>query len=316
MLTVTGRETDVDLITVLESAGITPLRTTNKEVHARCPMHEQRTGKPDFHPSWSISTVNYSHFCFSCGYKGNLTGLLIDLTGEAPEDLDKTLAKDSFVRKMAAVRDDPASVLEPVIPILTEWSLYNQMVDVPQRMVDFRKLQRSAIDDYQVRWDSDTKRWVLPLRSVDGALLGAQYRQKGSVYTLPEGMAKSKTFFGFAQCCESNYCAVVESPLDAVRLAGLGIPALSSLGAWVSKDQVRLLACHFTRVYLALDDDKTGRESTEILCPMLRKAGCAPLRWSYQGLVDDEGQPAKDPGDVADDEMLLASWCRTMRMGL
>lgn len=306
----------MDLTTILEQAGITPLRTNRQEVVARCPQHEVRTGKADTHPSWSINNVTYTHFCFSCGYKGTLNSLLVDVTGEAPEDLEKTLAKDSFLRKMAGVRANPEAVLAPVIPILTEWVLLNIMGDVPNKLLDSRHLQRSAVDAYQVRWDGDTRRWVLPLRSTDGDLLGAQYRQKGSVYTLPEGMAKSRTFFGFPQCCDSSYCAIVESPLDAVRLFGLGIPALSPLGAWVSKDQVRLLACTFTRVYMALDDDKTGHESTAQLGPALRKAGTVPIPWSYEGLVDEDGERAKDPGDVADDDLLLASWGRTLRMGL
>lgn len=305
----------MDLTAILEQAGITPLRVTRQEVIARCPQHEVRTGKPDMHPSWSINTVTYTHFCFSCGYKGNLTGLLIDLTGEAPEDLEKTLATESFIRKMAQVRADPEPVLAPVLPILTEWALFNVMVDVPLKLLTFRHLQRTAVDAYEVRWDPEGHRWVLPLRSPESDLLGAQYRQKGSIFTLPEGMEKRRTFFGLAQCCDSSYCALVESPLDAVRLFGLGIPALSPLGAWVSTEQVRLLACTFTRVYLALDNDKAGRESAERVGPALRKAGTAPIPWSYEGLVDEDGTPAKDPGDVDDDDLLLASWDRTLRMG-
>lgn len=306
----------MDLTAILEQAGITPLRTNRHEIVARCPQHEVRTGKPDIHPSWSINSVTYTHFCFSCGYKGTLTSLLVELTGEAPEDLEKTLAKESFLRKVISIRQDPEPVLAPVIPILTDWVLSNVMTDVPTKLMSFRHLQRPAVDAYEVRWDPDTHRWVLPLRSTGGSLLGAQYRQKGSVYTLPEGMEKKRTLFGYGQCCDSSFCAIVESPLDAVRLFGLGIPALSALGAWVSNEQVRLLACTFTRVYLALDNDKAGNESAARLGPALRKAGTAPIRWSYEGLVDEDGDPAKDPGDVADDDMLMASWGRTLRMGL
>ena len=305
-----------DLQSILGNLGITALRETRKEIFGRCPMHEQRTGRRDEHPSWSMNRTTFVHSCFSCGYKGTLNGLLIDLTGSVPDDLEKTLTKEGFVHRWEQVRADPTEVLAPVIPVLTEYALHNIMGDVPQRLLDFRNLVRSAIDAYEVRWDSDTRRWVLPIRSTEGVLLGAQYRQKGSVYTLPEGMEKSHTLFGFPQCADVSYCALVESPLDAVRLFGLGIPALSSLGAWVSKDQVRLLACNFTRVYLALDDDKAGQEACEQLCPLLRKAGTCPIRWSYTGLTDQDGHKAKDPGDVADDDALLASWSRTQRMGL
>ena len=307
----------LDLYTILENAGIEPLRQTRSEVWARCPMHRQRTGKEDLHPSWSINKSTFANHCFSCGYGGTtLQQLLVDVTGSAPDDLDKELAKQGFLRKMAEVREAPEQALAPVMPILTEYALWNDMVPVPDNLLAFRRLQRTAIDQYEVRWFRQNRQWVLPLRSIDGDLLGAQYRQKGNVVTLPEGMHKSQTFFGFLQCCEGPFCALVESPLDAVRLFGLGIPALSSLGAYVSAEQIGLLARTFTRVFVALDNDKTGNDACEQICPMLKRAGTAPIRWNYDGLVDEDGEPAKDPGDVVSDDALMESWCRTTRMGL
>jgi DNA primase len=307
----------LDLRTILEQLGITALRETPKEMVGRCPLHEQRTGKTDSHPSWSMNRTTYVHSCFSCGYKGTLNGLFRDITGEIPDDLEKTLAKEGWQNKWRQVREQPAEVLDRIVPTLTEWALTNILGDVPQRLLNFRNLVRSAVDQYEVRWDGATKRWVLPLRSPDGDLLGAQYRQKGSFLTLPDGLSKSHTLFGFPQCCSSNYCALVESPLDAVRLFGLGIPAVSSLGAWVSKTQTTLLARNFTRVYLAFDNDKTGLEATASLGPALRRAGTAVIPWRYDdSLIDSEGAPAKDLGDVASDDALLASWQRTLRLGL
>jgi hypothetical protein len=301
----------MDLEGILSSVGIPPIKVTTKEVWALCPNPKHN----DHKPSWSINRFTYRHNCFSCGFKGGLTELLEERLGGVPEDLEKTLNVEGFLRKMQEARAKPAETLAPVLPTLTEWALANVMVDVPERLLAFRQLQRAAIDRYEVRWDRDTKQWVLPLRSAEGALLGAQYRQKGSVLTLPEGMAKSKTFFGLPQCYDKSYCTLVESPLDAVRLAGLGIPALSSLGAWVSKEQVTLLARNFNRVYLALDNDKTGRESAAVIAPLLRRAGTVSFPWDYSGMLDEEGSPAKDPGDVVDDEMLLHSWTKTQRMG-
>jgi DNA primase len=305
----------VDVRALLLGAGITPQRESSDEIFALCPMHLVRTGRVDHRPSWSINTVKLVHSCFSCGYSGSIKDLLRDVTGTVPDDIDQEMAKTGFLEKMRRARAEPEEALAPVIPLLTEWSLHH-LEDVPQRLLDFRMLQRAAIDAYEVRWQGDTKQWVLPLRSSGGDLLGAQYRQKGNVVTLPEGMKKQHTLFGFRQCEDQNHVAVVESPLDAVRLYGLGIPAVSPLGAWVSNDQVKLLARNFTRVYLALDNDKAGRESSARLRPVLRRAGTAVMAWDYTGLVDDEGHPAKDPGDVADDDMLLGAWKRTVRFGL
>jgi len=305
----------IDIRGLLEEAGIQPTRDTTREIWALCPMHEERTGKPDIHPSWSINKKTAAHHCFSCGYAGTLTGLLIDLTGSAPADLEMTLHTESFLRQMADTRRQPDEVLEEAQPLLTEWALMNIMTDVPDRLLAGRWLERWAVDQYTVRWDGDTKQWVMPIWMPSGELLGAQYRQKGGVFTLPEGMPKRSTLFGIREASPFDYAAIVESPLDAVRLWQIGVPAVSSLGAWVSQEQVRLLARNFSVVYAALDADKAGREGTEILSAGLRKQGCACVPWNYTGLVDEEGEPCKDVGDVPNDEILHSSWERTRSWG-
>ena len=88
-------------------------------------------------------------------------------------------------------------------------------------------------------------------------------------------MEKSTTLFGFSVMSQHDFCALVESPLDAVRLFGEGVPAVSSLGAWVSEEQIRLLSRAFSTVYLALDDDKTGHQGMDYIAPVLRRYGSA-----------------------------------------
>jgi hypothetical protein len=306
----------IDIRGLLEAAGVQLTKDTTNELWGLCPMHEERTGRPDQHPSWSINKNTAKHHCFSCGYSGDLTSVLVDLTGAAPADLEMTLHQESIKRSFAETRLHPEEVLEESKPLLTEWGLINHMDDVPDRMLASRHLLRWAIDHYRVRWYRDTKQWVMPIWDPYSTLLGAQYRQKGSVFTLPVGMPKSVTLFGYQQARPFDYCALTESPLDAVRLWQIGVPAVSSLGAWVSSEQVRLLARNFSVVYDALDNDKTGREGAEILSQGLRKQGCAVVPWDYTGLVDNDGVSCKDVGDVPHDDLLSASWDRTRRMGL
>ena len=308
-------KTPIDLLRYLTDAGIERLHAGRKEIGGACPAHVKRTGHPDIHPSWSINRQTYLHYCHSCGYKGTLTSLLVDLLGAAPEDLEIQLHEQSFLRKMAEVRADPTEVLEPVLN-LTEWGLLNLMKDVPRRLLESRWLKRPAIDRYGVRWNAETRQWVLPLRSPGGQLLGAQYRQTGSVLTLPAEVEKSTTLFGYSIMSQHDWVALVESPLDAVRLLGLGINAVSSLGAWISAEQIRLLARTFTTIYMALDDDEAGHRGAEIATRMLRKQGAAVVAWSYHNLVDEDGKKAKDVGDVPDDNALLASWQHTRRCWL
>ena len=275
----------LDLLTVLNDAGVQRLHEGTKEIAGACPQHEVRTGHADHHPSWSINKFSYLHFCQSCHYKGTLTQLLTDILGAAPEDLEFELKQQSFLRQMSEVRAAPTEVLDPLDPILTEWTLKYTLADPPRRLLEFRQLRMAAIAAYEVRWNTDTKQWVMPIRNPTGDLMGAQYRQKGSVLTLPAGLEKSATLFGYSVMCHHDYCVLVESPLDAVRLFGLGIPAVSSLGAHVSQEQCRLLARAFSVVYMALDNDKAGREGADTATPTLRRFGAASIPWCYDGLV-------------------------------
>jgi DNA primase len=302
----------IDLRDMLDAAGVQGLRETKKELVGRCPGHVQRTGHEDRRPSWSVNKSTYLHFCFSCGYKGTLTQLLVDLTGAAPVDLVDELRKQSFLSRIA-VREQPE---ETVLPVISEWAITNLLGDVPRRLLELRFLLRSAVDRYQVRWNPDTRQWVLPLRDQRGELMGAQYRQQGSVLTLPAGMAKSETLFGYDVVKPYDWAVLVESPLDAVRLFGLGIPAFASLGAWVSRDQATLMARCFSYVILALDNDKAGIEASKIVKPMLKKQGCATIPWLYDGLTDADGAPAKDVGDVPSDDALMTAFDRTRNFGL
>ncbi len=310
----------LDLLSILQAAGVQGLRETRKEVWGACPRHKERTGREDSHPSWSVNKTTFLHNCFSCHYTGTLTGLLVDLTGQAPPDLENTIKAQGFLRQMGGVRQAPEETLHPILPYLNDWGMTNVLVDVPTQLLEFRRLMRAAIDAYQVRWHPDTRVWVLPLREPDsGEFMGAQLRRTGSVLTMPAGLAKGTTMFGYREMYRYDYTVLVESPLDAVRLFGLGIPAIASLGAWVSEEQVTLMARAYAAVYVALDNpeiDKAGREGAERCSAMLRKKGCAAIPFRYDGLLDDEGKPAKDPGDVVSDDALLTAWASTQRWGL
>ncbi len=264
-----------------------------------------------------MNSNTYAHFCFSCGYKGGLESLLRELTGEVPDDLRQDLMTQSFLHRAKTFREERTDEVPAGddLPVLTEWSLANILRRVPRRMRELRKLTAEALDHYEVRWDVDSRQWVLPIRDRWGTLLGAQYRQKGSVATLPLGIKKSELLFGLAQAMPYDQAAVVESPLDAVRLWQVGVPAVSTLGAYVSKDQMSLMARMFGSVIMALDNDDTGREASVNLEKGLRRRGCAPIPWNYKGLRDEDGRRVKDVGDVASDDDLLSAYHRTIGRG-
>ena len=127
-----------------------------------------------------MNNVTFAHFCFSCGYKGNLESLLRDLTGEVPGELRQELQTQSFIAKAKLFRDDPDEVpAGESLPVLTEWSLANILRRVPRRMRELRKLTPEALDHYEVRWDTESRQWVLPIRDRWGIVIGGAVPAEG-----------------------------------------------------------------------------------------------------------------------------------------
>ena len=78
----------------------------------------------------------------------------------------------------------------------------------------------------------------------------------------PKAVTKSKTLFGVNELI-GDQVVLVESPLDVVRLASVGIYAAASYGAMVSKAQIQVLIDVADRIVLALDNDEEGERQAD-----------------------------------------------------
>lgn len=292
----------LDIEGVLADLGIDILRVTGDELVAKCPQHFNRTGKEDSRPSWSINSASLAHHCFSCGYSGGLSSLYRDMTGGVPEDLTWEIAKSSVISKVI----ERTVVEEPKGPAVNEWML-THFADMPDKLLRIRQLTRTSIDAFQVRWDAERRMWVIPVRSPKGDLWGYQFRQKGKVLNHPPGMTKGRTLFGLHLLSEDR-AMVVESPLDVIRLHGLGIPAVATFGASISDEQLTLLSRNLRIIVAAMDNDPAGSAANRRL--QYLKSRCVVLPFDYLGLE------AKDPGDIEDDGDILRCWSKALALRL
>lgn len=290
----------MDVFDLLSGLGIQPIRQQGNEIVAHCPQHVARTGKSDRHPSWYFNTERMVFLCFSCEYKGTLIDLYRDVGQAPPENIELEILKASAFREEKKVDSD-----KPPNPIVNEWVLRFQYSDVPQRLLDHRHVTREAVDFFNVRWDKQRKLWVLPIRDSNGVLHGYQFRAKNYEENFPFEVQKSSMLFGLSLYKDNRRVAVVESPLDAVRMHGI-CPTVSTMGVWVSDEQIELLTRNFDQVLVAFDNDKAGKQGTEILATRLRRRKCVAFAFDYTGL------DGKDPGDVADDNALRAAVNRSL----
>ncbi|MBV8717275.1 MAG: toprim domain-containing protein [Chloroflexi bacterium] len=85
---------------------------------------------------------------------------------------------------------------------------------------------------------------------------------------------------------------LVEGPLDLLTLRMWGVPGIALAGSASSHDKLQSLRS-FDRVYLALDQDKGGREASDRLCQQL---GTRAVRIELPGGVKDVADLANDAG--------------------
>lgn len=254
---------------VLGTVGVEVVERRGDEIIALCPGHKEKTGKKDRHPSWSINTVTGVHFCFSCKYKGNLRSLVADLVGgdrvsllvggddtlpvEQPRDAirvaSRTFTLPSRPKERRPIPESLLAVYDPP----PDWALVA------------RRLRRRSVQRFGVLWNRDEEAWVLPMRNASsGHLIGFQekHQKARKMMNRPSGMDKSSTLFGIRNVMYAGRVVVVESPLDAVLLDGLGWPAVAVCGSRLSPRQAEILS-GFKEVVLAFDDDDAGRAETE-----------------------------------------------------
>ena len=272
------------------------------EVNGLCPMHKARTGKEDHRPSWWINSETGAHICFSCGYKGNIYTLISDIKGidyhDAREYIDDTaeLPIDSLMKR---IKELPQYVVaEETIPMSeARLAVYGEPPDIELKK---RFLTREAVNTYGVLWDKTNEAWILPIRDPDTfSLLGWQEKgARGRFFkNQPAGVKKSKTVFG-VQHLNEEYLIVVESPLDVVRLASIGINgAVSIYGAMMSDEQAKIIR-RAKRVAAAFDNDPAGKKACEQIRDYARKYGFDLLFFNYNGI------DVKDVGDMTEVEII------------
>ena len=271
------------------------------EVNGLCPMHKKRTGKEDHSPSWWINSESGAHICFSCGYKGNIFTLVADVKGISYFDAQDYIGESVEVpldTLMRRIKDLPQYV-QPEETIAMSEARLAVYIDPPDIELKKRFLTRDAVKIHGVLWDKNNNAWILPIRDPNnGTLLGWQEKgARGRFFrNQPAGVKKSKTVFGVQIMSSEHDLIVVESPLDAVRLTGLGHNAISTFGAIMSEEQAKILR-RAPKIIAAFDNDKAGHTANEQIRVLARKYGMDLYYFNYSGI------DVKDVGDMTEAEV-------------
>ncbi len=261
------------------------------EAWAVCPMHEQRTGKVDHHPSWSINLDSGVFFCFSCRYRGKINRLIQDVRGVSRADAEEFLGEpvlepEILVKRLSLARH------RRVVPVISrvDEAEYLSFPDPPASELEKRGLSAEIAEQYTLRYDSG---WLLPIRTSQGDLVGWQYKHNGFVRNRPPGVRKSLYLFGMYEAvkAQAETVAVVEAPLDAALSTQYGTYGVATYGAMVSEEQINILA-GFPEVIVAMDNpliDKAGRIAQEKIVNGLQDRGAFIRVVEYPEHIKDFG---------------------------
>jgi hypothetical protein len=170
--------------------------------------------------------------------------------------------------------------------------------NAPPRWARLRRhLTAEACDLYGVKWDYTNELWITPIRDpYHGHLMGWQEKSETERFfrNFPTNVKKSKTLFGY-DVFTGGQMIVVESPLDAVRIASEGITgAVATMGAHLSLSQIALMGAA-NEIIIALDNptiDKAGQNAARFML----SASKGVLR--NVRFFDYSQTTAKDPGDM------------------
>jgi DNA primase len=290
MTTTTGT---TSLPEVLTELGVELTRSSGQEIVGKCPVHINRVGKPDNSPSWSMNSETGLWICFSCGARGSLGSLIAEITG----NFEDTLAAHQMLMEIGVSQLNAPERVEYKPEV--DWVEYSKFSPVPDKHAHRRNLDPDILRTYGVKWHTDKHAWVIPIVSVDGELLGWQEKGTGWFNNYPAGIKKSVTLFGIERFY-SRTAVLVESPLDVVRFASAfsGMQALATFGAYVSKEQMRIVADVAERVIIAMDNDQAGIESAKHIFKNLPHIKGGTFWMDYSKARD-----AKDIGEMSDDQI-------------
>jgi DNA primase len=284
-----------EMTDTLARLGVEVIDSRGDELNGYCSAHEERTGHVDHNPSWWINADSGAFICFSCGWKGNLYTLIGYVTGIDYDKVNEWIGSPaSMVSRFNRLSQEKKPVIEDVTHV-TE-SMLSAFVNPPEHALQSRGLTSNAAFSYGLLWDERQSNWIIPIRDPNSeVLLGWQEKGYTRRYfnNRPSKVKKSQSLYGYRQYVGGDMI-VVESPLDVVRLASIGIfSGVATYGAIVSQAQFNIIR-GADRIIFAMDNDEAGRKSSMELLRLCQEFGVECWFFNYSGIdVKDVGGMSK-----------------------
>jgi DNA primase len=264
-------------------------KESDERFRAACPYHggDNRT-------TFSIGRSGFFR-CFKCEASGGMTELYAHLKNLSLAQAREALAGETLpvFYSMQAVTDKLAKHTgQAEKGFLREADIVPYLGLYPRYLLN-RGFSKKSIRLFDIGYDETRSKIVLPVRNVEGRLVGITYRiDYEDDDTQPakywhDNFSKALHLYGLHLIRKERRIYLVEGQLDAVRMRQLGFPAAAIMGSALSREQADLV--NADEVVLAFDNDEAGEKATRLAIKELSGRGKRLLVMQY---------PGKDPGDL------------------
>jgi DNA primase len=248
-------------------------------------------------------------YCFACQETKELTEVIMQASGrsyfEAARLIDSKSDDRNLVEVLQETLDKKVEFKEYDLEVIER--LHQSVFTNPKAIKYYqdRKIDKDSVVKYKLGYSEKQDMVTIPVYSPDGMCLGFVGRStEGKVFKNTPGLPKSKTLFNLQRAKRYDKVFVVESSFDAIRLEQVGVHAVATLGATISKEQRKLLKQYFNQVIVLGDNDEAGRNMSNKMLTYFGTGCIAPAL--PEGVKDVSDLSDKDLKNFVDkfDDML------------
>lgn len=289
-------------------------------VKISCPFHKEKT------PSFVFNQERGSFRCFGCHKSGDIFDYTQQKLGlkSFKEALDYILAytginKDSLSRDRITVPQyrkqlKAMTAMDP--KSLKEFTVFNEgdikaMVGDRKTMFEERGFTKETLDYFEVGFDSNDKRVVVPIRDQESNLVGVtgrtiykNFKELGiAKWKHYKGSNISDNFFNIQNAIvesrlNNGSIIICEGPSDVMWLTQHGYKnSIACLNNRITKVQKGILLKNFMNIYLMLDADTGGDTGKSFILDEIR---------GYFNIFDVKIEEGKDPDQLSKEELIEA----------
>lgn len=279
---------------------------------------------PDLHsdqvrnPTASLNYNKLTYKCLGCNAQGGILWLITQVRGCTWEEARGWLSKETgtgdtlmglqqlleyydalyagAVHRPAPIPTYSPAVLEPWLKPVGGYPVHPWLTTgLPELGVQGRGIPEQTALEMKIGWDREDDTIVIP-HFWKGQLVGWQKRRlsgDGPKYESTPDLPKDQTLYDYDP--KRRTAIIVESPMSVLKHRH-ALPMEATFGASITDRQIRLMAAHYERCLLWLDNDQGGwraLEGTENAPGVIERLG----RYLPVWIVDSPF--AGDPADLS-----------------